>query len=298
MQKTIWISVAALIATGIVIAQAPAGPPAGQLKGQAKGQGKGAAKGPPRDPAQSPASVAPPQTMTPQTYPVEQVQAGEARFTAQCGFCHGRDATGGETGPDLTRSELVAEDTRGDKIGPLLRQGRPERGMPAFNLTATDLSAIVAFVHDQKTKFETLGGGRRGVDVADLATGDAAAGLRYFNGACSGCHSASGDLRGIGSRFEGLQLLQRMLYPTSGRPSPAPPKVTFTLASGQKVLASLAGEDEFTITVFDPLGARQTYQRSAVKFEISDPLSAHFDQLGKYSDRDMHDVYAYLETLK
>ena len=169
--------------------------------------------------------------------------------------------------------------------------------MPSFNLSATDLGAIVAFIHDQKTKFETLGGGRRAVDVADLATGNAAAGLRYFDRACSGCHSATGDLKGIGTRFEGLQLLQRMLSP-SGRPSPAPPKVTFTLASGQKIIAPLAGEDEFTISVFDPLGVRQTYQRSAVKFEISDPLSAHFEQLGKYSDRDMHDVYAYLETLK
>ena len=299
MNHTVWISAVALMAAGIVIAQGPAAPPAAQPKGPAKGQFKGQPKAPPRGPAQSPASQPPPQTVTPQTYPIEQIQAGGVRFASQCGFCHGRDAAGGESGPDLTRSELVAADTRGDRIGPLLREGRPERGMPAFALSDTDLGAIVAFMHDQKTKLEALGGGRRAVDAADLATGNAEAGRRYFNGAgnCAGCHSATGDLAGVASRYQGLALLQRMLYP-AGRPAPAPPKVTFTLPSGQKVIAPLAGQDEFSISVFDPAGARQTYEKSAVKFEIDDPLSAHFDQLGKYTDRDMHDVYAFLETLK
>jgi cytochrome c oxidase cbb3-type subunit 3 len=283
MRLSIKISVVTLIAAGSVIAQAPA----------ARTQGK------PPVPGQSPASLPPPQTVTPQTYPAEQVQAGEGRFTSQCGFCHGRDAAGGETGPDLTRSALVAQDTRGDKIGPLLRTGRPERGMPSFDLTAAELGDLVAFIHAQKTKFETLGGGRRSVDATDLATGKADAGRRYFNrkGGCSACHSPTGDLAGIATRYQGLQLLQRMLYP-SGRPAPALPKVTFALPEGRTVIAPLAGQDEFTITVLDPAGERQTYARSAVKFNIDDPMSAHFDQLGKYTDKDMHDVFAYLETLK
>ncbi|MBZ5633261.1 MAG: cytochrome c [Acidobacteriia bacterium] len=292
MKKVIWISVAALIAGGIVIAQGPTG--------QAKGPSKGQAKAQPRDPAQSPASQPGPPTMTPQAYPIEQIRAGELRFTSQCGFCHGRDAAGGETGPDLTRSHLVAEDAGGDKIGPVLRAGRPDQGMPSFNVSDTDLGAIVAFIHDQKTKFEALGGGRRAVDAADLATGDATAGRRYFNGegGCSGCHAATGDLAGIASRYQGLALLQRMLYPSSGRPAPARPKVTLSLPSGQTVVAPLASEDEFTIAVLDPSGTRQTYEKKAVKFQIDDPMSAHFDQLGKYTDDDMHNVFAYLDTLK
>jgi mono/diheme cytochrome c family protein len=144
MRLIIKISVVALIAVGSVLAQEPAGQ----------------AKAPSPAPGRSPASLPPPQTVTPQTYPIEQIQAGEGRFTSECGFCHGRDAAGGETGPDLTRSSLVAQDTRGDKIGPLLKTGRPDRGMPSFDLTASDLSALVAFIHAQKTKFETLGGGR------------------------------------------------------------------------------------------------------------------------------------------
>ncbi len=292
MKKTIWITTIALVAVGILIAQAPVEPPAGQFT-------KGQTKTGPRNPTQSPASVARPQTVTPQTYPPDQIQAGEVRFGSQCGFCHGRDAAGGETGPDLTRSELVSGDTRGDKIGPLLRQGRPDQGMPSFELSATDVGAIVAFIHDQKTKFDAQGGGRRSVDASDLTTGNAEAGRLYFNGAggCSACHSATGDLEGIASRYQGLMLLERMLYP-SGRPAPAPPKITFTLASGQTIIAPLAGEDEFTVTILDPLGARQTYKRSAVKLEIKNPMSAHFDQLGKYTDHDMHDVFAYLDSLK
>jgi cytochrome c oxidase cbb3-type subunit III len=295
--RAIWISLVVLTVAAIVVAQAPGVQPGARPTNRAKALAKGPAKTAPRDPTQSPASQPVPRTVTPQTYPIEQIQAGALRFTSQCGFCHGRDAAGGETGPDLTRSELVAQDTRGDKIGPLLRAGRADKGMPSFNLSATDLGAIVAYIHDQKTKSEALGGGRRSVDDADLATGDAAAGRRYFNGAggCAGCHSPTGDLAGIAAQYRGLALLQRMLYPGRGRPAP---KVTFTLASGQAVIAPLAGEDEFTITVLDPLGARQTYEKSAVKFQIDDPLSAHFEQLGRYTDADMHNVYAYLETLK
>jgi cytochrome c oxidase cbb3-type subunit III len=248
--------------------------------------------------AQSPASTRPPQSLTPQSYPAEQVQAGQGRFASQCGFCHGRDAFGGDTGPDLTRSTLVAEDNRGDKIGPMVRAGRPEKGMPGFDLNDNELGAIVAFIHDQKAQAETLGGGRRSVDVSDLQTGNAQEGQKYFSGNCSKCHSATGDLAGLASRFQGLPLLQRMLNPTSGRPAPALPKVTVTLTSGQTITGPLASRDEFSISITDPAGARRTWPVNEVKFMVDDPLAAHFDQLGKYTDADMHNVFAYLQTLR
>jgi cytochrome c oxidase cbb3-type subunit 3 len=250
-------------------------------------------------PSQSPAARPRPKARDTETFPAEQVKTGETRFVSQCGFCHGRDAAGGESGPDLTLSQLVADDVRADKIGPLVRAGRPDAGMPSFRMGDDELKAIVAFIHTQARKFAELGGGRRTVDPSDLATGNAADGRAWFNGTggCAGCHSAAGDLAGVATRYKGLALLQRMLYP-GGRPAPAPPKATFTLQSGQTVIAPVAAEDEFSVTVLDPLGQRQKYARDKVKVKIDDPLQAHFAALGKYTDADMHNVYAYLVTLK
>jgi len=299
MKQTIPLTVALALGVGAIglgfaqDAAPPAGPPAKGVKGGARAQGKGRG-----NPAQSPASRPGPQTATPQTYPAEQIQTGAQTFTAQCGFCHGRDTAGGEGGPDLTRSELVAQDVRGDKIAPLIRSGRGS--MPGFSdLTDAQISAIVAFIHDQKTKSESQEGGRQAVDPAQLSTGNADAGRAYFNGAggCSACHSATGDLEGIGRRYQGLALIQRMLYPTAGRPAPPRPKATVTLATGETVTGPLASQDEFSITVGEG-DARKSYDKNAVKYKIDDPMSAHFDQLGKYTDADMHNVYAYLSTLK
>jgi cytochrome c oxidase cbb3-type subunit III len=272
---------------------------AGLLSSSAFGQPNAQGR-PARPQGESPASRPRPKSTAPQAYTAEQVREGEVRFGAQCGFCHGKDAAGGESGPDLTRAELVAQDSHGDKVGPVIRAGRPNLGMPSFsNLTDDEVNAIVAFLHSQMDKFADLGGGRRSVDPSDLATGNAAAGREYFNGTgkCSSCHSATGDLAGIGKRLQGLNLLRRMLYPTGPRGS-SEGKATFLLPSGQTVVAPVAAEDEFSVTVLDPLGARQTYQKSAVKVKIDDPLAAHFEQLGKYTDAEMHNVYAYLETLK
>ena len=252
------------------------------------GQGRGQA---------SPASVRPPRSAAAQTYPADQIAAGQRIFTAQCGFCHGRDAMGGESGPDLTRAPSVAEDVRGDKLGPLLRAGRVDKGMPAFTLNAADLGAIVAFVHDQKTKAESLTGGRRTVDITDLQTGDPEAGRRYFAGACARCHSPTGDLAGVASRLRGLPLLQRMLYPAPGREG-SKATVTVTLSSGQVVTGRLAYRDEFTIGLTDANGWYRAWPARQVKVQINDPLQAHVDQLGKYTDEDMHDVLAYLQTLR
>jgi cytochrome c oxidase cbb3-type subunit 3 len=260
------------------------------------------ARPPARPPGiQSPASKPRPKSATPQNYSADQEREGEARFGSQCGFCHGKDAAGGESGPDLTRAEVVAQDSRGDKLGPFIRAGRPNAGMPAFpNLTQGEMNAIVAFLHTQMDKFAELGGGRRSVEPSDLATGNAAAGREYFNGAgkCASCHSPTGDLAGIGKKYQGLNLIRRMLYPTRQGPAAPTARATFTLPSGDTVIAPVVAEDDFSVTVLDPLGARQTYQRSAVKVKVDDPLAAHFDQLGKYTDADMHNVYAYLESLK
>ena len=260
-----------------------------------RGRAGGAAPAAPQGRGQaSPASQRPPQTSTPQQYPPEQIEAGRTRFVSQCGFCHGRDAGGGEGGPDLTRSALVAADVRGDRIAPVVRNGR--QTMPGFALSDSDMAAIVAFIHDQKTEAETAVGGRRTVDVSDLQTGNAAAGRTYFETACARCHSATGDLAGIASRLQGLPLLQRMLYPSGQRR--IPPAVTVTVAPGQVVTGTLAYRDEFTIALTDASGWYRSWPANQVRFTVADPLQAHVEQLGKYTDPDMHDVLAYLQTLR
>jgi cytochrome c oxidase cbb3-type subunit 3 len=238
---------------------------------------------------------------------VEQIQAGKALFASQCSFCHGRDAGGGESGPDLTASALVEQDLHGDKIGVVVRNGRLAKGMPAFgNVDDQQLAALVAFIHDRKANAKE--GRRRTVDVADLQTGNAEAGMRYFNGAggCAKCHSASGDLAGIGGKLQGLELLKRMLYRENERaagghgaePTKAIPTATVTLPSGQTVSGKLAYRDEFTIGLIDPSGWYRSWPVTQVKFTVVNPLAAHIEQLGKYTDEDMHDVLAYLATLR
>jgi len=285
---------------------------AGTAVGLAAQRGAGpapAAQGPaaaPQAPRRgSPASQRPPETRTPQTYPREQVDAGRTVFGAQCGFCHGRDAAGAG-GPDLTRSPLVAEDVRGDRIAPVVRSGRAAQGMPPFALSEADLAAVVAFIHDQKAQADTANGDRRTVDAADLQTGNAAAGQRYFEARCSRCHSATGDFAGLAGRFPPLRLLQRMLYPrpappgpgADGTPPPGPQTVSVTLASGQVIEGRLAYRDEFTIALTDANGWYRAWPTAHVTFTVNDPLQAHIEQLATYSDGDMHDVLAYLQTLR
>lgn len=110
------------------------------------------------------------------------------------------------------------------------------------------------------------------------------------------CHSPTGDLAGIAQKYRELNLRRRILYPAGQGPAAVSGRATFTLPSGQTIVAPAVAEDNFSVTVIDPLRARQTYQRSAVKVKVEDPIAAHFEQLGKYTDADI--VYTYLETLK
>ncbi len=208
---------------------------------------------------------------------------------------------GGESGPDLTRAAIVAADVRGDKLGPLVRTGRIDKGMPGFTLSEADLAATIAFIHDQKKNAESLVGGRRTVEVADLQTGNVEAGKKYFDSACTRCHTPTGDLAGVGRRLEGLALLQRMLYPGSNRdagPPPSPPKVMVTLPSGQTMTGVLAYRDEFTIALTDPSGWYRSWPVHQVTFTVDEPLRAHVEQLERYTDQDMRNVLAYLQTLR
>ncbi|HEY2017112.1 MAG TPA: cytochrome c [Bryobacteraceae bacterium] len=239
-------------------------------------------------------SAQPKKPATPvQTFPPELVKAGESSFVQHCAFCHGRDTGGGEDGPDLTRSKLVADDVNGSQIGPVVRNGR--NNMPRFTVTDQELAALAAFIHTRKNIAESQKGGRKGVDAADLATGNVEKGKQYFNGVgkCSQCHSPTGDLAGIATRNNGLKLFQRMLYPRDAKA-----KMTVTLPSGETVAGTRAYADEFTVALRDSAGRYRSWPAAKVKVQIDDPAQAHVELLDKYTDDDLHNLVSYLLTLK
>jgi len=221
------------------------------------------------------------------------VENGQAVFRRDCAFCHGRDGGGGESGPDLTRSKLVGDDQAGSMIGPVVRNGRPDHGMPAFHLSDQELASVVAFLHSQKAKADANKGGRKGVDEADLLTGNAEAGKQYFDQACARCHSATGDFAGLTKRLRGLRLEERMLYPRGAKST-----VTVTQQDGQKVSGELAYLDEFTVALKEADGKYRSWRTEDVKYTVSSPAEAHVELLPRYTDEAIHNLMAYLETLR
>ena len=223
--------------------------------------------------------------------------AGGALFQQNCAFCHGRDAMGGETGPDLTASKLVLADSDGSKISEVVRQGRTnsDKKMPAFQFSNPELASMVAFIRAREAAAAAMAGGRRGVSVEDLQTGNAESGKTYFNGAggCAKCHSPTGDLAGVAKRYEGLRLEERMLYPWDAKST-----VMVTLPTGQKVKGTLAYLDEFTVGLFDGSGSYKSWPVERVKYKVDSPVDAHVEQFSKYTDDDIHNLMAYLQTLR
>jgi mono/diheme cytochrome c family protein len=225
----------------------------------------------------------------------DEAKAGSALFRQNCGFCHGRDAMGGETGPDLTASKLVKGDKTGEQIAAVIREGRPNNRMPSFNFSSQEVASLIAFIRARGNAAALHPGGRRGVSIEDLQTGNVAAGQAYFEGpgGCVKCHSASGDLAGIAKRYEGLQLEMRMLYPRDAKST-----LTVTLPSGEKVTGTLAYRDEFTIALRDADGRYRSWVVNRVHFTVDEPVKAHEEQFPRYTDEDVHNLMAYLQTLK
>jgi mono/diheme cytochrome c family protein len=231
------------------------------------------------------------------------VERGRKIFVPNCGFCHGNDARG-KSGPDLVRSTLVLHDSNGDAIGPVLRNGRPDRGMPAFaSLTNDQISDISLFLHTRATDVSN----RFAYKLGDLVTGDSHKGEAFFQGHCVSCHSPTGDLAHIAGKYEASELQRRMLYPAPnmidiflgrrGTP-PAPTKVTVHLASGQTIHGALDHLDEFNVTLHDDSGWYRSFSRENATVDIQDPRAGHSALLPHYTDDDMHNLLAYLETLR
>ncbi|MBV8811873.1 MAG: c-type cytochrome [Acidobacteriaceae bacterium] len=223
------------------------------------------------------------------------VTAGKAQFQQTCGFCHGPDARGA-SGPDLLRSPLVNRDVNGNLIGPVIRNGRPEKGMPAFQLPDADISNIVQFLHaEAKTAASVAQRIPREYPLEKLLVGNAEQGKTYFYGAgkCSSCHSVTGDLAHIASKYKPFDLQTRIAFPSGAKPV-----VTVEDSSGKRIEGEQVYADEFTVTLRDKNGWTHTWKRNSVQVKIRDPLAEHESLLHTYTDQNIHDLFAYLETLK
>jgi cytochrome c oxidase cbb3-type subunit III len=272
-------------------------------------QEQGQQAGPPT-PAKPPGTPPAP-AARPSAYPVRAaadpavVQRGRQIFSANCSFCHGSDARGGEGGPNLIRSELVLNDKNGELIATVVQNGRPDKGMPKFDLSLEEIATIAAFIHSMP-----VGGRAQTTGVVDPLVGDAKAGEAYFNGPgkCAGCHSVSGDLTGIGAKYTDVRALQGAMLSGgtavtqgyAGLPASARKTVTVTMQSGETIKGQLDQIDDFIVALTDSDGNYHSYVRHGdnPKVTISNPLQPHFDMLHNFKDEDIHNLTAYLVTLK
>lgn len=239
---------------------------------------------------------------------VDPVAADRGRkvYAAECINCHGTQARGTDNGADLIRSVVVLHDRYGSEIGPFLRKGHPTQTTPIANLTGAQIEDLSHFIHYEV--FQTL---RSALDVQNVLTGDPKAGAAYFNGEgkCTGCHSATGDLAGIASRLTPVNLQQRFLFPMSGgrggrggrgaAPAAKPVTVTVTPAGGSPITGVLVSMDDFDVALRDSSGDYKSFRRTpSLKVVKHDPYLAHEQLLDHITDKNMHDVVAYLEGLK
>jgi mono/diheme cytochrome c family protein len=226
------------------------------------------------------------------------LQRGQMLYSTNCAFCHGTDARGGDGGSNLLRSEIVLNDKRGELIVDVLRNGAAT--MPKFEMNNEQVSDIAAFIHS----FPVAGYDASRLRPETIVVGDPKAGETYFKAKCASCHDVGADLKGFAGRVNDARVMQQTwLMPGARgtRPSKAPvTRVAVTLASGQQLEGQLVRIDDFIVTLEDADGRQYTVRRDGAvpKVEVRDPLQQHRDLLRVYSDKDIHNVTAYLESVK
>ena len=236
---------------------------------------------------------------------VDEAAANRGRrvYAAECINCHGTHARGTDNGADLVRSETVLHDRYGNTVGPFLKKGHPTQTTPVARLEPGQIEDLSHTIHQEV--YNTL---RSALEIQNVLTGDSRAGAVYFNGEgrCSTCHSPTGDLAKIGSRMDPPTLQQRFLFPGGrggrggrGAPPAHPVTVTVTPASGAAITGVLIHLDDFNVALRDSAGEYRSFKRSAgMRVVKNDPAQVHHELLDKYTDKNVHDIVAYLETLK
>ena len=244
------------------------------------------------------------------------IDRGAQLFAASCASCHGANARGGsktKTDVDLIRSPMVLDDlgTGGREIADYLKYGRPEKNMPKFDFTDQQAFDIALWLHRQIAAASERGTYQR----LNVFSGDAKAGEAFFNGSvgkCSTCHSATGDMKGLAARSnDDASTIQGLIVSGGGRggrgggrgaaaPSPTAVTATVTTKSGEAIKGYPGSIDDWQITIRLPDGQMQSFLRidGWPKYETHNPLQAHVDLQFVYTDADIHNLAAYLRTLK
>jgi cytochrome c oxidase cbb3-type subunit 3 len=254
----------------------------------------------------------------------EVIERGRTLYDIHCRLCHGPDLRGGDLGGvNLLRSQLVLNDQDGERILPVVKEGRFPPGMPpmpALPVPPEDVKAIASYIHSVLAKASRQGGPPPGPPVElNIVVGDAAAGQAYFAARCAGCHSVTGDLQGLATRYpEPMQLQNTWVAGRPGRggrgdpaadtspPDDAareprkPVTVVVTTRDGQRFAGRLERIDDFMVALALDDGSQRSFRRtgSDPQVQITDPLEGHKKLLVQYTDKDIHDVTAYLVTLK
>src|SRR5215510_12859357 len=203
MRQHVILGAAGVLLSSIFLS-AQGGPPAGQPPaGQPPGGGRGGGRAGQSFPAQQ-RKLADPAV----------IERGSTLYGINCRLCHGADLRGGDMGGvNLLRSPLVLNDQEGELIYPVVKNGRSPEGrppMPPLPLPENDVKAIAAYIHSVAARMAGQGGPppREAPVELNILVGDAASGKRYVDANCASCHSTTGDLANVGSRYASPMSLQ------------------------------------------------------------------------------------------
>lgn len=242
------------------------------------------------------------------------VRAGSTIYQDMCAACHGGNGAGGPGGAaNLTRSPIATASDGGKTLGQFLQVGRPEKGMPPFPMSdqqAAQLSAALRALASEASPVGLAGA----TAPASIVVGDAETGRNFFNGPvgkCSSCHatqagtaSSASNLAGIATRYPEAKTLQnRMVLNRSFFWSPSlgdDISATVIYKDGRTATGLLTSVSDFKVVIRDKDGKATTIARNngEPRVKLEDKLQHHLDLLDRYRDDDIHNLTAYLVTLK
>ena len=245
-------------------------------------------------------------------YPQDAVDRGLTAYNTTCGYCHGARAKGGNAGPDLITSDVSLHDEDGVGMAEYLK-GAVHQKAAKLDLAQPAVYDIAAYIHSRIIVAAVTREEAHPDEV--LKAGNADAGKAYFNGAggCTKCHAIDGNLKGVGAKYDPITLQDKIVSPRQGggrggrgggggaaAPNPTAITATVTLPDGKTVKGLPMLVTDFDVTIRLDDGSTQTWARNngIPKVELNDPLAGHVEIMKKLKDADMHNLTAYLATLK